>query len=255
MPDIFDLLGQPAAANSMIALSKAAETSFRRPDLEDHFASHGVADPDQCIDGLMAANLLQAYGQNFGASLFGLRSALLLEALTGADIDIVYRRMRRLSGQEEQFELVRQDMTLMFLKALVERPDFGRLYICSPAINLSKKETAHFRYGINQAEKRTGQRPEVLVITRPRPKTANGIEAGLAPFEAVGAEICFHPTLHSKLYIREPAQAGGYSMAIVGSQNITKTKYLELGIRINSDGTLINQLIMYFFDVMSLATE
>ena len=105
----------------------------------------------------MAANLLQAYGPKLGASLFGLRSALLLEALAGADIDDVYRRIRRLGGQEEQYELVRQGMTLVFLRALVERPDFGRLYICSPWINMSRKETAHLRYSIMQAEKRTGE--------------------------------------------------------------------------------------------------
>ena len=34
MPDIFDLVGQPAAAHSMIALSKAAETSFIVPILK-----------------------------------------------------------------------------------------------------------------------------------------------------------------------------------------------------------------------------
>ncbi len=255
MPDIFDVVGQRGAAHSMIALSKVAETSFHHPDLEDHFAAYGVADPDKCIDGLMAANLLQAYGPKLGASLFGLRSALLLEALAGADIDDVYRRIRKLGGQEELYELVRQGMTLVFLQGLVERPDFGRLYICSPWINLSRKETAHLRYSVMEAEKRTGQRPEVLVITRPRDKAPKGTEEGLAPFEAIGAEICFHPRLHSKLYIREPAQGGGYSMAIVGSQNMTKAKYFELGIRINSDSTLINQLIRYFFEVMSLATE
>ena len=44
-------------------------------------------------------------------------------------------------------------------------------------------------------------------------------------------------------------------MAIVGSQNLTKSNYLELGIRINSDNQVIDHLIAYFWEITNYSHE
>jgi hypothetical protein len=49
--------------------------------------------------------------------------------------------------------------------------------------------------------------------------------------------------------------SGGYSMAILGSQNLTRSNYLELGIRINSDSQIINKLIAYFWELSYTCVE
>jgi hypothetical protein len=44
-------------------------------------------------------------------------------------------------------------------------------------------------------------------------------------------------------------------MAIVGSQNLTKSRYLELGVRINSDSQMIDRLIGYFLELTNHSRE
>lgn len=58
-----------------------------------------------------------------------------------------------------------------------------------------------------------------------------------------------HEKLHTKLYIRDPGTAGGFSQAIFGSENLTSKRNIELGIRITNDTVIINKLITYFFDL------
>ena len=86
------------------------------------------------------------------------------------------------------------------------------------------------------------------MITRPDDGRGTRSE-NLAPFLDLGASVFLHEKLHAKLYIREPDFAGGYVMAVVGSQNLTRSKYLELGIRIESDTVIIGNLISYFYDI------
>ena len=71
----------------------------------------------------------------------------------------------------------------------------------------------------------------------------------------LGATIFLHRSLHSKLYIREPGANGGSLLAIVGSQNLTRSNYLELGIQILGDSTLVQNLVRYFFDVTNESVE
>ena len=44
-------------------------------------------------------------------------------------------------------------------------------------------------------------------------------------------------------------------MAIVGSQNLTRSNHLELGIRVNNDSRMIDELIRYFLELTSYSTE
>ena len=110
-------------------------------------------------------------------------------------------------------------------------------------------------YALLQATRRQGSEPEILVITRPPGATPPGTEDGLEPFVKIGARIFFHQRVHSKLYIREPSGRGGYSLAIVGSQNLTRSAHLELGIRICGDDRIILQLIQFFLEIMNYCSE
>jgi len=177
-----------------------------------------------------------------------------LEALNGGDLRDIYRRLSRIDNTLRVYELIREGMTKAFLQNLVERPGFGRLYICSPWISLDRKQQELLFHAIIQVEQRRGTRPEILVITRPDEKTGL-VPATVKPFQDLGATLFLNRRLHTKLYIREPDTSGGYTMAIVGSQNLTKSNYLELGVRINSDSQMITQLIAYFYELTNHSHE
>jgi hypothetical protein len=218
----------------------------------------GVIDARTTADDLISNRLLQQLGVRFSISHYGHRVTLLLEAMNGGDIEDVIRRLRRLEGFDELYELVRQGMTTRFLNTFIERPHFGRLYFCSPWINLNHREAALVRHGLMQSQKKGSKVPEVLVITRPLEYYPDGIRVsglGIQPLVDLGAKIFFLKNVHTKLYIREPGENGGYSLAIVGSENLTQSNYLELGIQVNGDGRLISQLISHFYELTSYSSE
>lgn len=255
MPQIAQVVAQPGAAEVLQALASNPDTSLPRRAIEDLFREHGATEPFRLVDEFLGSNLLAPLGSRLGLSMFGVRTALLLEALEGGDLDDVFRRLRRLGGVSEAYELLREGMTHLFFESLIERPGFGRLYICSPWVHPSTRDAACLHYATLKVQEQTGQIPEILVVTRPPECMPPGSEDGLAAFDNVGARVLFHKRLHSKLYIREPGASGGYLMAIVGSQNLTRSKHLELGIRITGDGQLVGQLIQYFLDLMARSKE
>ena len=162
---------------------------------------------------------------------------------------MAYQRLGNLDNTLHSYQLVREGMTASFLENVNARPGFLRLYLCSPWIGLSDRNRALLVHALHMAESR-GERPELLVLTRPG---ADGsAPSGIAPLQELDATVFLNPRLHTKLYIREPGKRGGYSMAVVGSENLTRSNYLELGIRINSDSTMIDKLIAYFW---ALSTE
>ena len=93
------------------------------------------------------------------------------------------------------------------------------------------------------------------MITRPSPKTKNDLPESVRPLVDLGANVFLHPKVHSKLYIREPGTEGGLLLAVLGSENLTRSVNLELGIRINADDNIINKLIRYFWEVSSYCVE
>ncbi len=252
---ISQIVARPGAAEVLQALAADQDTSLTRPVLEDLFRRHGTPEPVQLIDEFLGAHLLARLGSRLGLSVFGVRTALLLDALNGGDVEDVFRRLRRLTGVSAAYELVQEGMTGLFFQSLLEKPGFGRLYICSPWIHPSPREAACLHYATMKMQERTKEIPELLVISRPPDSAPKGTEGGFDAFLKLGARVFFHRRLHSKLYIREPDLSGGYLMAIVGSQNLTRSEHLELGIRINGDERLIGQLIQYFFDLMSQSKE
>ena len=194
-------------------------------------------------------------GENAPGTAFPDRTKLqlLLEAIEGGDINDVYRRLRRIDGTQT-YELIREGMTDSFFESLRGvRGRFGSLYVCSPWINASDRALRNLHFAVLEHQSRTTDLPELFVVTRP---SNNSVEKDkLDPFRSLHAKIFYLPKLHSKLYIREPDKSGGTMLAIVGSQNLTRSRYLELGVRINGDDQLIRQLIRYFMDLTNISSE
>lgn len=253
MTQFLSLLATPGVDATLRYLATATDPAYPRYHLEDHLYDHQVRFPPSVLDGLIHANLLQKIGDQLSISRTGRRVQLLMEALDGADVRDVCYRLQRIDGTLT-YELVREGMTETFFASLTKPiVRLGTLYVCSPWINATDVAIKHLQYSFIQHQRRTGHLPELLVITRP-PRDSTQAKK-LNPFRELGARVYFHPKLHSKLYIREPDQSGGVALAVVGSQNLTRSKYLELGIRISGDTQLIRQLIRYFMELTSVSDE
>ena len=229
---------------SLTTLERSETSANSRDEIISVLRDSGVDSPVQAFNGLFEEGLLQAIGDRFGLSNSGIRASILLDALNGGDVSLAYRRLSAVDPSVQSYQLVREGMTDTFLENIQARPGFVRLYLCSPWIRLSSRSQDLLSNALQLARSR-GEPPELLVMTRP---DNNGeAPAGIAPLTELGATVFLNPRLHSKLYIREPGRRGTYSMAIVGSENLTLSTYLELGIRINSDSAMIDRLIKYFW--------
>lgn len=235
-------------------LERRSETSFPEDELTELMRDAGIDDVNATLQDFTSIGVLQRYGERFGLSTFGIRTSLLLEALNGGDLREAYRRLSVYDSTLHTHELVREGMTEEFLQSVHTRPGFRRLYICSPWINLEPRLLRMLVSAVHREEEQ-GVAVELLVITRPTVGDGDRVPGGVQPLRDLGATVFLNPSLHTKLYIREPGSSGGYAMAIVGSQNLTRSQYLELGIRVNADSVLINQLIRYFFEVTNMSDE
>jgi hypothetical protein len=240
----------------LLALRSSAQTIYEHDQVHSVLRASGASDTDVTLHELVAERLIFERGDSYGLTSFGIRTCLLLEAINGADLKDVYRHLSRLDSGLRMYELVREGMTRMFLKSLIDRPGIGRLYFCSPWISFDERQANTLSYAVHQFEKRHRRLPEISVITRPEKGTNAAISATAQLLkDRYGATIYLNKSLHTKLYIREPDANGGYLMAIVGSQNLTRSNYIELGIRINSDSSMIGQLISYFFEISNSSRE
>jgi hypothetical protein len=159
----------------------------------------------------------------------------------------VIDELRTLEPSLHRYELVREGMTSRFIKGLLTEPGFRRLYICSPWINLLKEDLGRLTVALDKAARSLTVQPEVLVLVQ-TPKLPE-VKKSLDVLRSLGAKVVEKPRLHSKLYMREPGPSGGLSLAIVGSENLTRPKWIELGIEIRNDSHLLSRLRTYFFDV------
>jgi hypothetical protein len=255
MEYLHETLGLTGAFDVLRQLESSSSTAFSAGEVRRLMEQAGAEDSKGLLQDFVASNLLHRDGDRFAMTREGIRSYLLLQAVNGADLREVYRRLSQLDSSLRVYELIREGMTKAFLRNLNDRPGFIRLYVCSPWISLDKKQIGLLTHAVVAAERGRGQKPELLVITRPEDKTEDVVPRTLRPFQDLGATIFLTKRLHTKLYIREPGRSGGYSMAIVGSQNLTRSSYLKLGIRINADGQMINQLIRYFLEITNYCHE
>lgn len=250
-----EVVGLPGTFAFLRRVERDSSSTAFPPDLLlEQMDASGVVEPAALLEDMLSENLLGWQGDRIGLTPLGIRTTLLVEALNGGDIRSVYERLSHHDIGLQMYELVREGMTREFVQSLVGRPGFGRLYICSPWINLGPRLLEITMHAVIQAEER-GLRPEIWVITRPEQGTNDVAPAGVSALQDLGATVVLNARLHTKLYIREPDVNGGYSMAILGSQNLTGSHYFELGIRINADGRLINQLIVYFVDLMNASRD
>lgn len=232
---------------------RTSTTWFGRAEIDRLLDENGVDDAG-LLSELVASGIVVERSQAYSLSKLGIRTTLLLEALNEGNVREVFDRLSQYDGSLRMYQLVREGMTREFIANLVRRPGFQRLYLCSPWISFRAEDQRALMTVIHREERR-GFQPEVLVITRPAQGTSRTPPASVAPLVDLGATVYLHPRLHTKLYIREPGLSGGDTMAIVGSQNLTRSTYLELGIRINSDTRVVGQLIAYFFDVSTSCIE
>ena len=247
MPLLSEQLGSTGVYESLRALNEDPRGALESIEYRALMESLGVTDAAHLLHELEGLGLLTRVGTSVGLSAKGTKTTLLLQALNGDDLSSALRRLKELDGSLVNYSLVREGMTTGFFKSLVNQPNVGRLYICSPWINLTSIEERYLKTAI-LSRRRRRRDPEIQVITRP--DDGRGTRAdNLAPFLDLGASVFLHKKLHAKLYIREPDSAGGYIMAVVGSQNLTRSKYLELGIRIESDSVIIGKLISYFYNI------
>ena len=253
MSELLSLLATPGVDPTLRHLAGAPDSAYPRIELEDVLYDHGAPAPDSLLDRLIRANLLQWIGNQIAISKNGRKIHLLMDAIEGADVRDVFRRLQRIDGGQS-YELVREGMTEAFFASLTQASGrLGTLYVCSPWINASERAIRHMQYSFLRQSGRPSQPPELLLVTRP--PNDQDRPSSLAPFRDLGARIFFHRRLHSKLYIREPDQNGGTLMAVVGSQNLTRSRYLELGIRITGDDQLVRQLIRYFLELTNVSNE
>lgn len=255
MAHLHQTLAVEGAYETLRDLEASSASAFSADEMTGIMERCGVDQPKATMADMVAANLLSISGQRFGLTTLGIRTSLLLEAINGADLRDVYRRLSRYDTALRMYELVREGMTKAFLQNINDRPRFGRLYLCSPWISFDRRDLAMLTHAVLQVEQKQGARPEILVIVRPEQNTTSVVPASLAPLLQLGATIFLNSRLHTKLYIREPDASGGYAMAIVGSQNLTTSNYIELGIRINSDSRMIDQLIAYFWEITNYSHE
>lgn len=242
------ILGSEEATQVLGELQRSSVTSYPTTKLATLVESYGVADASTTVDQLLEANLLYRRPDGLAITPFGIRTALLLEAIHGGDLQDVWRRLSTLDPGLRTFELIRNQLTTVFLTGLSRRPGFRRLFICSPWISLAERQRLLLMHAVMREAD-----PEILVITRP---TSDGDPPpGVKPLLDLGATVFLNRSLHTKLYIREPDVSGGALVAILGSQNLTKSTYLELGIQIRGDSTLVHNLIRYFFDVSNESVE
>lgn len=212
----------------------------------------GCKEPEGVFKDLRAAGFLIDRPPGMSLSTHAYRSLLFVSGALGANSQGVFDELRSVEPTLQRYELVREGMTSRFIKGLITEPGFQRLYICSPWINLLKEDLGRLAVALENAERTLTRRPEIFVLVQ-TPRMPE-MKKSLQTLRSMGADIVEKPRLHSKLYMREPGPSGGLSLAILGSENLTRPKWLELGIEIRNDNYFISRLRSYFFDIYGRPT-
>lgn len=216
-------------------------------------ADRGVASVEKLMDDLVQRMLIQKAGSVFYLTDQGRRVWHLMRGINGANIADVIHHLTLLDPHLRPYEIVREGMTAQFITGLLSQPDFKRIFICSPWLHIRDKLLRKFYRALYIAQEKA--KVEVIVISRPLDKRASGYQAFLDTFrvlKGIGADIVTHANLHAKLYIRDQGPRGGLRLALFGSENLTGSSNIELGIRIRNDNLIINKLISNFFDIYNM---
>ncbi len=179
------------------------------------------------------------------------RARLFCDALEGAPVDRVIDELRDLDPSLNRMEVVRHGMTQRFLDEVVRQPRLGTISLCSPWLNLSEYQRQSLRAKFADDVGTGGI--DITIITRPpegsTPWAIAAIAGTHAFFRGLGARMTISTKLHAKVYLRTPQFGEGDSIAVLGSQNMTKSTYLELGIYMRNERRLIKLLEEELFTI------
>jgi hypothetical protein len=247
-----ELVGRPGVFGAVSELRglKGAQADQIRSCLDKHNATPS----HEMFDALRKGGILGQLGDQYFISSLGETIWLLLSAINGTSLTTVVHQLAQVHAGIRPYELVTEGMTAAFINDLENRPDFRSIYICSPWVHLKEQSKRRLMYALYKAQKIQGGegKIEIIVIARPLRKEQSGYEAFKETFsvlQKLGAEIVVNPSVHAKLYIRAPGPQGGLNIAVVGSENLTSNRNIELGIQITNDNSIIQKLISYYFQV------
>ena len=207
----------------------------------------GCESPENVFDDLRVAGFFSGRPPGMALTTKAHRTLLFSSGALGSSSASVFDELRTIETTLHRYDLVREGMTSRFIKGLLNEPGFQRLYICSPWINLQKDDLGRLAMALDNAKRTLVRPPQILVLVQ-TPKMPE-VKRTLELLRGLGAEVVEKDRLHSKLYMREPGPSGGLSLAIVGSENLTRQKWIELGIEIRNDSHILSKLRSYFFAV------
>jgi hypothetical protein len=241
-----ELISVPPVTASL--LEHARRASVQNADYyRDLLRRSGCKDPDAMLQELRSAGFFTREVHDGPITSRAYRTLLFLSGALGGASTSVFDELRILEPALQRYELVREGMTSRFIKGLLAEPGFQRLYICSPWINIVKQDVGRLATALANATRSLRRPPEIFVLVK-TPDLPE-VRRTLDVLRSMGANVVEKPRLHSKLYMREPGPSGGLSLAILGSENLTRPKWIELGIEIRNDSYILSRLRSYFFDV------
>jgi hypothetical protein len=205
---------------------------------------------DDLFSELTESGLFIESPDGFYISSLGKKVTLLLKAVNDKEgISEVFQQLTYLYPTLRPYELITENITDYFIDSLYTRPDFIRIYICSPWIRLDENHIEKIKNAIFTASKRYINL-QIFIITLPleRYRDRKATET-LKALKQVGAEIVINSRLHAKLYISEPGPSGGNHYAIFGSENLTGRRNIELAIKIQNDNEILRKLNLYFYEI------
>jgi hypothetical protein len=186
----------------------------------------------------------------FYISSLGKKVTILLKGINDdSDIYELFNEISNLYPNLRPYELITENITDYFIDSVYNRPDFIRIYICSPWIRLDENRIEKIKNAIFTASKRYPNL-QISVITLPleRYRDKKAFET-IKVLKQIGAEIVVNPRLHAKLYMSEPGPLGGSHYAIFGSENLTGRGNIELAIKIENDNEILRKLNQYFYEI------
>lgn len=202
------------------------------------------------FSNLTSAGLFIGTPDGFSISSLGEKVTLLLRAINGKEeISETIRQLTYLYPDIKPYELVTENITDYFIDSLYVKPDFIRVYICSPWIRLDEHHIEKVKSAISKASERY-LNLQIFVVTLPleRYRDKKATET-LDVLKCLGAEVVTHGRLHAKLYMSEPGPLGGSHYAIFGSENLTGRRNIELAIKIQNDNEILRKLNQYFYEI------
>lgn len=205
---------------------------------------------DELFSELTRSGLFNETPKGFYISTLGEKITLLLKAINNEEeISNVFQQLTFLYPSLRPYELITESITDYFIDTVYKRPDFIRLYICSPWIRLDNEHIEKIQNSIFTAQKRY-KNVQILIITLPleRYRDAKATKT-LKLLRQLGADIVINSRLHTKLYMSEPGPCGGNYFAILGSENLTGRRNIELAIKIQNDNNCLRKLNLYFYDI------